>query len=352
MLAPPRTLAPPRVESPRHARRRLARGAVRPRRHHLRTGARRRRRAVAAAVRAGRHLRRAHPDARTGDRLRARRRDHRTQGRRTLPARARRRVAAHAVGRVRAELGRAETLVRDHRQRGEHGAPARDPGRHAAACRPARPHGRGRRRAAARPARGRLARQLRPRRRAVRHRRGAAGALPPARGAERSGRRQGARRMRGADRPAAEPGRPRPLRAQHARRARAISGCDAARCRTQPAVARRPCQPRAVRHEPRLVRDVAAGDAGARAGLPRLVAALLRRPARDGWQRDLLLRATGRTRAQRDHRWPARVAHPLRPEQRACVRPLRLRLLHARGLRLGLSPATAKAGRRSRAASA
>ena len=65
--------------------------------------------------------------------------------------------------------------------------------------------------------------------------------------------------------------------------------------RARRAVARRTIESLSVRHEPRLVRAVAARDARPDEGVPRMVPAGRRRSPRDGRQLDLLLRAAGRS---------------------------------------------------------
>ena len=80
----------------------------------------------------------------------------------------------------------------------------------------------------------------------------------------------------------------------------AAAGRDARRRARSPAEHDEPwpggrVEPLPVRHEPRLVRAVAARDPRPRARLPRLVPAGRRRPARDGRRLDVLLRAARRS---------------------------------------------------------
>ena len=87
--------------------------------------------------------------------------------------------------------------------------------------------------------------------------------------------------------------------------------------RARRAVARRPLEPLPVRHEPRLVRAVAARDARTRRGRARLLPAGRRRPARDGRQLDLLLRAAGGSVQPAHHRRASRSwLDAVRPRQR------------------------------------
>ena len=103
--------------------------------------------------------------------------------------------------------------------------------------------------------------------------------------------------------------------------------------RTRRAVAGRSGQPLPVRHEPRLLRAVAARDPGARARHARLVPAGGRRPARNGWELVVLLRPAGGSDQPADDRIAAEVAGDVRPRQRGGIRPPRLRVFRPRGLR-------------------
>ena len=76
--------------------------------------------------------------------------------------------------------------------------------------------------------------------------------------------------------------------------------------RARRAVAGRPLEPLPVRHEPRLVRAVAARDARPHQDRPRVLAAGHRRSAREGRRQHLLLRAAGRSAQSAHHQEPDR----------------------------------------------
>ena len=142
---------------------------------------------------------------------------------------------------------------------------------------------------------------------------------------------------RGRHRPVAEPRRPRPLRALQPRRGRQRAVVEPGGGRARPALARRPQQPLPVRPQPRPHRADAARDPRARARAARVVSAGRGRRPRDGRRVDLLLSAQRRAVESAHHRGAAVRARAVRPQQRALVRSLRLRVLHARDVRLLLS---------------
>ena len=153
----------------------------------------------------------------------------------------------------------------------------------------------------------------------------------------RSRRRARAPRFDRRHRSDAEPGRPGALHRQQPARRGVVAGFEPAGRRTRRAVAGRPLEPLPVRHEPRLVLAVAAGNARPDRRDAGLVPARRRRPARDGRRLELLLRAAGAPDQPARHAGADRVVRSVRAGERGEVRRARLRLLRARELRRVLS---------------